>query len=170
MLHLYVRNGQEKSHCGIASMQMFPLTHPVCPFLQKTQSSLTMMYQEPHKGRVITLCCQEYSAFFCQHSFRMCRLNCWFFCWPLTAWESLPCSPTSYLLFLVPLWCVSIWLWGLSPSSMHRTTTQWALSTLSRVTLIHQPQRIISKWTQSIPRQTLHILFTLPVLQQQRKG
>lgn len=127
MLHLYVRNGQEKSHRGIASMQMFPLKHPVCPFLQETQSSLTMMYQEPHKGRVITLCCQEYSAFFCQHSFRMC-------------------------------------------SSMHRTTTQWALSTLSRVTLIHQPQRIISKWTQSIPRQTLHILFTLPVLQQQRKG
>lgn len=59
MVHLYVRNAQEKSCCGISSMQMFSFTHPACPFLQKIQSSLALMYLEPHKGHVITPCCQN---------------------------------------------------------------------------------------------------------------
>lgn len=94
-------------------LQTFSFTHPGCPFLQKTQSSIALMYLEPHKGHVITSCCQEYSAFFCQHSFRMCRLNCWFFCWPLTAHESLhhvllPATCSSPLP-VPPCWCGSIW-------------------------------------------------------------
>lgn len=76
MPHQCVRNAQEKSRCGIASMQTFSFTHPACAFLKKIKSSTTLMYLEPHKGHVITSCCQEYSAFFCQHSFRMCGLSC----------------------------------------------------------------------------------------------
>lgn len=112
MLHLYVRNAQEKSCCGIASMQTSFL-HPACPFLQKIQSSLTLMYLEPRKGHVITSCCQEHSAFFCQHRFTTCRLNCQFFCWPLTACQSLYhvllppicSSPLSHLSSVHPFKC-----------------------------------------------------------------
>lgn len=172
MPHQYVRNAQEKSRCGIASMQTFSFTHPACAFLQKIKSSITLMYLEPHKGHVITSGCQEYSAFFCQHSFRMCGLNCQLFCWPLTACESLPCSPASYLLF--PISCASlvcIYLGvGLVFKFHAQDHTVGSVYTFSRATFTHQPHRIILKWTQSMPRQAIHFLFPQPVPLQHRKG
>lgn len=71
------------------------------------------MYLEPRKGHVITSCCQEHSAFFCQHRFTTCRLNCQFFCWPLTACQSLYhvllppicSSPLSHLSSVHPFKC-----------------------------------------------------------------
>lgn len=82
---------QEKSCCGTAPMQKSFILHIVCvPFCRKKiQSSLTPIYLEPHKGNVITSYWQEDTAFFCQHSFRTCRLNCQFFHWPWTACEPL---------------------------------------------------------------------------------
>lgn len=85
---------------------------------------------------------------------------------------SPPCSPASYVLF--PTSCASPVCIHLSVglvSKFHaQDHTAGSVYTLSRATFTHQPHRIILKWTQSIPRQTPHVLLTQPVVLQHRKG
>lgn len=87
-------------------------------------------------------------------------------------WVSLPCSPASYLLF--PTSCASLVWIHLGAGFVSKLHAQdhrvGSVYTLSRTTLTHQPHRTILKWTQSIPRQTPHVLFTQPALLQHRKG
>lgn len=161
-------------YCIIANVSYF--THHVCPFLQKKiQSSLTPIYLEPHKGDVLTSYWQEDAAFFCRHSFRTCRLNCQFFHWPWTAWES---TMFSYLYPLFLTSCASLVRMHLGAGfvsilrAQHHTVS--GLSLRSQPSNTHLPTNpticTISKWTQSVLRQRREVCFTQSALSQQGKG
>lgn len=160
--------------CINANVSYF--THHACPFLKKKiQSSLTPVYLEPHTGDVITSYWQEDTAFFCQHSFRMCRLNCQFFHWPWTAWESL-------YQFLLPLSSLPHFL---CLSSAHAfgcrvclqltcTAPHNGLYLHSQQSNTHSPTNptvcTILKWTWSTLKQRPEVCFTQSALSQQGKG